>query len=364
MRVLVVNAGSSTIKLAVLDGDRPVVREKLDAPLGRPDEAVLAAAIHRLAEHGIDATGHRVVHGGTRFTGPVVVDEAVLDELTALGELAPLHQPPALAALRTTRDALPGVAAVACFDTAFHAGLPAAAATYAVPPAWREKFGIRRYGFHGLAHKWAAQRAAELVDRPIAELRTVVAHLGAGASVCAVHGGRSVDTSMGTTPTAGLVMSTRCGDLDPAVPLWLVRHAGLTEDDVAEALDRRSGLLGLTGHADMPAVLAAADHGDPDAVVALDVWVHRTRAGIAAMTAAMSGLDLLVFSGGVGEHQPLLRERVVSGLEFLGLAVHAGRNGAAEADADVSTPGAAARTLVIETREDVVIARQVRQLMD
>lgn len=364
MRVLVVNAGSSNVKLAVLDGDRLVVREKLDAPVGRPDEAALAAAVHRLAGHGVDATGHRIVHGGTRFTGPVVVDDTALDEMDALGEFAPLHQPPALAALRTTRRALPGVPAVACFDTAFHAGLPAAAATYAVPPGWREKFGIRRYGFHGLAHQWAAQRAAELVGRPVAELRTVVAHLGSGASVCAVHGGRSVDTSMGATPTAGLVMSTRCGDLDPAVPLWLVRHAGLAADDVAEALDRQSGLLGLTGHADMPAVLAAADRGDPDALVALDVWVHRTRAGVAAMTAAMGGLDVLAFSGGVGEHQPGLRERVVSGLGFLGLAVDAGGNSDAEPDTDVSTAGAPARTLVIETREDLVVARQVRLLLD
>jgi acetate kinase len=362
----VVNAGSSTGKLAVLDGDLVVAREKLDVPSARLDSTALDAALRRLGEHGIDATGHRIVHGGTRFTGPAVVDDTVLADIEAVGEFAPLHQQPAVIALCSARAALPAVPAVACFDTAFHADLPAAAATYAVPLRWRDEFGIRRYGFHGLAHQWAAQRAAELLGRPIGELRTVVAHLGSGASACAVLGGRSVDTSMGTTPTAGLVMSTRCGDLDPAVPLWLARFAGLTAADVARALDRQSGLLGLTGHADMPAVISAADRADPDALLALDVWVHRTRSTVSAMTAALGGLDVLVFSGGVGEHQPFLRERVAAGLGFLGLAVDTERNRAAvdsEADADISAPGAAARTLVVEAREDLVIARQVRLLL-
>lgn len=366
MRVLVVNAGSSTVKLAVLDGDLVVAREKLDVPSARFDSTALAAALRRLGEHGVDATGHRIVHGGTRFTGPVVVDDTVLADIEAVGEFAPLHQQPAVIALCSARAVLPAVPAVACFDTAFHADLPAAAATYAVPLRWRDEFGIRRYGFHGLAHQWAAQRAAELLGRPLGELRTVVAHLGSGASACAVLGGRSVDTSMGTTPTAGLVMSTRCGDLDPAVPLWLTRFAGLAAADVARALDRQSGLLGLTGHADMPAVIGAADRADPDALLALDVWVHRTRSTVAAMTAALGGLDVLVFSGGVGEHQPLLRERVTAGLGFLGLAVDTERNRAvveSEADADISAPGAAARTLVVEAREDLVIARQVRLLL-
>ncbi|MDQ3886694.1 MAG: acetate/propionate family kinase [Actinomycetota bacterium] len=363
MRVLVVNAGSSTVKLAVLDGDRVVGRETLDAPLGRPDETALARVIRRLAHGGIDATGHRVVHGGSRFTGPALVDDRVLAEIEAIGELAPLHQPPAVAALRITRGVLVDVPAVACFDTAFHARMSAGAATYAIPRRWREEFGIRRYGFHGLAHDWAAHRAAELVGRPVGELRIVVAHLGSGASACAVQGGRSVDTTMGFTPTAGLVMSTRCGDLDPAVPLWLIRHLGLDVAEVADVLDRSSGLLGLAGHADMPAVVAAADRGDPNATLAVDVWVHRVRGGLAAMAAAMGGLDVLVFSGGVGEHQPRLRCRVVAGMGFLGLALDTERNRMAQLDTEITTPGAAVRTLVVAAREDLVIARQVRRLL-
>ncbi|MGH3767649.1 MAG: hypothetical protein ACRDTX_21310 [Pseudonocardiaceae bacterium] len=237
MRVLVINAGSSSIKIRLLDPDDTLLHEvNLDADRGQPQPGAVAAAIKSLGP--VDAVGHRVVHGGTCFTGPVVADAAVLAELEQLVALAPLHQPPALAALRTTLDVLPHVPSVACFDTAFHTTLPPAAATYAIPAQWRTDLGVRRYGFHGLAHQWAAHRATELTS-PSA--RIVVAHLGAGASLCAVHKGRSIDTTMGFTPTAGLVMASRSGDLDPAVPLWLVQHAGMTASDVATALDMTPG---------------------------------------------------------------------------------------------------------------------------
>jgi acetate kinase len=307
MRVLVVNAGSSSIKIRLLEPrDALVRRTDLDADRGRPEPGALEAALEGLGP--IDAVGHRVVHGGPHRRGPVLVDDDVLGELDELAALAPLHQPPALVALRATRAALPDVPAIACFDTAFHADMPAAASTYAIPARWRDELGIRRYGFHGLAHEWAARRAAALADsRP----RTVVAHLGSGASACAVAWDgdrpRSVDTTMGFTPTAGLVMGSRSGDLDPAVPLWLVESAGLRAADVAAALDGESGLLGLAGTPDMREVLAAERAGRHGAALAIEIWLHRLRATIAAMAAALAGLDVLVFSGGIGERAPDLR---------------------------------------------------------
>jgi acetate kinase len=279
-----------------------------------------------------------------------------------LGVLAPLHQPPAVAGLRAMAEALPEVPSVACFDTAFHATMPAPASTYAVPARWRIEYGVRRYGFHGLAHDWASARAAEIVGRPLGELRVIVAHLGSGASACAVAGGRSVDTTMGFTPTAGLVMATRCGDLDPSAVTWLSVHAGVPPAEVDHALDHESGLLALAGDPDMRHVLAAAHAGDPDAALALDVWVHRARSQLAAMGASAGGVDVLAFSGGVGENAPALRQRVVAGLHFLGLAVDPDADAAAigGTEGDVSAPGTPARTVVVHAREDLVIAREVR----
>jgi acetate kinase len=365
MRVLVVNAGSSSIKIRLLGSGDEVVRSvDLDADRGRPEPGALEDVLGGLGP--IDAVGHRVVHGGPGRHGPVLVGDEVLAELDGLAALAPLHQPPALAAVRATRAALPDVPAVACFDTAFHAGMPAAASTYAIPANWRDELGVRRYGFHGLAHEWSAHRAAALAGRG---LRTVTAHLGSGASACAVAWDgdrpRSVDTTMGFTPTAGLVMGSRCGDLDPAVPPWLIESAGLRAADVANSLDRESGLRGLAGSADMRDVLAAERAGRPDAVLAVEVWLHRLRAAIAAMAAALGGIDVLVFSGGIGERAPDLRRRTVTGLGFLGLAIDEHTNAAADPDGetDVGTASAAARTLVVHTREDLVIAAHVRALL-
>ena len=224
---------------------------------------------------------------------------------------------------------------------------------------------MRRYGFHGLAHDWASGRAAHLVGRPLDELRVVVAHLGSGASACAVRGGRSVDTTMGFTPTAGLVMATRSGDLDPSAVAWLTLRAGVPTAEVDHALDHASGLLALAGDPDMRRVLDAAAAGDERAGLAIEVWVHRARGQLAAMAAASGGIDVLAFSGGIGENAPHLRGRVVEGLGFLGLAVDAEADAAAVggAEGDVSAPGAVARTVVVHAREDLVIARQVRQVL-
>jgi acetate kinase len=349
VRVLVVNAGSSSLKVDIVDGGRAV--ESFDGlPATPPD---------------VDAVGHRIVHGGAHLTEPVVIDATVERELHALVELAPLHQPKSLDGLAAAQRLLPDVPHVACFDTAFHATMTGAARTYAVPRRWRTELGIRRYGFHGLAHDWASDRAARLVGRSPDGLRVVVAHLGSGASACAVVGGRSVDTTMGFTPTAGLVMATRSGDLDPSAVAWVTLHAGVPTAEVDHALDHASGLLALAGDADMRHVLDASGAGDDRAALAVAVWVHRARGQLAAMAAAAGGIDVLAFSGGVGENAPVLRQRVVEGLGFLGLAIDAEADAAAVggAEGDVSAAGAVTRTVVVHAREDLVIARQVREVL-
>jgi len=363
MRILVVNAGSSSLKLRVLgDGDELVAGQDLPAPRGSADDVALADAIRGLGS--VDAVGHRIVHGGTHYSRAVRIDAEVEQRLRALTDLAPLHQPKSLAALAAVSAILPDVPAVAAFDTAFHAAMPAAAFTYALPPEWRKRWELRRYGFHGLSHAYASRRAAELLGRPLDGLRLVTCHLGAGASLAAVSGGRSVDTTMGFTPLEGLVMATRSGSVDPGLVLWLEEHARTPPAELAATLEHRSGLLGLAGTADMRAIIEAARAGEPDAVLALDVYVHRLRGGIAAMAAAMNGLDVLVFTGGVGENAPAIRQLAADGLEFLGCAVDADRNEAHAGDREIGAAGAPVRTLVVAAREDLEIAREVRAVLD
>ncbi|MBC8090875.1 MAG: acetate/propionate family kinase [Pseudonocardia sp.] len=362
MRVLVVNAGSSSLKLRVLDPDGSIVTS-FDLPVvrGQADVAAIAKAVRGVG--GIDAVGHRIVHGGTVFTGPVRIDPGVEAQLRALTDLAPLHQPKSLAALDAVSAVLPDLPAVASFDTAFHADMPAAAATYAVPIEWRERWGVRRYGFHGLSHAYAGRRAAEMLGRPQEGLRVVTCHLGAGASLCAVLDGRSVDTTMGFTPLEGLVMATRSGNVDPGLVMWLLQHAGLGHEELADALEHRSGLHALAGTSDMRQVLEAADEGSADAQLALEVYIHRLRAGVASMAAAMEGMDVLVFTGGVGERAPAVRELAAEGLGFLGIGVDSDANEASGGDRDISAAEARVRSLVVEAREDLEIAREVRSVL-
>jgi len=361
-RILVVNAGSSSLKLRVLDpGDAVVGSADLPAPRGSTDAADVAEAIRGLGE--VAAIGHRIVHGGTIYSTPVRIDRVVVSRLEALTDLAPLHQPKSLAALGAVSTVLPEVPAVACFDTAFHATLPAAASTYALPPEWRKRWDLRRYGFHGLSHAYAARRAADLLDRPATGLRLVTCHLGAGASLAAVRDGRSVDTTMGFTPLEGLVMATRSGSVDPGLVLWLADHAGMPPAELAATLERRSGLLGLAGTADMRAIIAGALDGRPDARLALDVYVHRLRGAIASMVASLGGLDALVFTGGVGEHAPIVRSLTADGLGFLGVALDPGRNDAGPEDRAISPDGAAVQVLVLTAREDLEIAHEVREVL-
>jgi len=338
MRILVVNAGSSSLKLRLL-GPGDVVEAAWDA---LPTELPQA-----------DVVVHRFVHGGRDFHDAVVIDTAVEVALRTLIPLAPLHQPKSLDALDAVRKQLPDAIQVACFDTAFHTTLSEAAATYALPRDWNAKYGLRRYGFHGLAHAWASRRAAELV--PTAR-RVITCQLGAGASLCAVHDGVSVDTTMGFTPLEGLVMATRSGDIDPGMLLWLAAR----EPELADVLDHRSGLTGLADSGDMKVLLGRTDH---DATLAVEVYLHRLRKSIAAMAATLGGVDACVFTGGVGENSAEIRRRTIGGLGFLGLGIDDAANAAAAADCEVSLEGATAHTLVVAAREDLEMARQVHQLL-
>jgi acetate kinase len=366
MRVLVVNAGSSSLKLRLLaDDDRVLASYDITAHGGRFDYHDIEAVLTKFGEQ-IDVVGHRVVHGGQEFTGPVLLDGDVRDRLAALTDLAPLHQPKSLAAMDAVCDLLPNVRAVACFDTAFHARMPMAAATYAVPEEWRARYAVRRYGFHGLSHAYAARRAAELIGAS----RVVTCHLGAGASLAAVRDGVSIDTTMGFTPLEGLVMATRSGSVDPGLLLWLQNHEGLSADEVAEALEHHSGLLALAGSPDMREIVRRAESGDAQATLALDVYLRALCAGVAAMSVALSDIDAIVFTGGVGEHAGSIREAAAMRLRCLGIEIEPSLNAAAavrsddpSADVDISAPGAKVRTLVVAAREDLEIAHEVRAVL-
>lgn len=356
VRVLVVNSGSSSLKLRVLgDGDAVAARTDLP-PVDVAGDDEIRAAILDLGPY--DAVGHRVVHGGRTLTEPTRLDAAVRRELERLTPLAPLHQPPALRAIELVHGIAPATPAVACFDTAFHTRLPPEAATYPVPKAWRADLGVRRYGFHGLAHAWSSRRATELLGAPD-RARIVTCHLGAGASLAAVVDGRCVDTTMGFSPLDGLVMATRSGAVDPGLVLWLQTHAGLTAEEVGDALEHRSGLVGIAGTPDMRTVLQRAAAGDADATLARDVYLHRLRGSIAAMAASAGGVDAVAFSGGVGEHAAEIRERAIAGLAFLGARLDRARNDRAVADCEI-TGDSRMRVFVIAAREDIEIARAVR----
>jgi acetate kinase len=361
MRVLVVNAGSSSLKLRVL-ADDGTVTDSVDVAEWDGD----ARALSDLGQaDGIDAVGHRVVHGGSVFTGPVVVDDQVEDQIESLTSLAPLHQPRALAGIRAARDQLADVPSVACFDTAFHADIPASASTYALPASWRMRWDLRRFGFHGLSHSYAAQRAAVLFDRPLAGLRMVTCHLGAGASLCAVRAGRSVDTTMGFTPLEGLVMATRAGSVDPGLLVWLLQNTELTIGQVNDALEHESGLLGLSeSTADLARLLEHKEAGDKRAELAISVYVHRLASSVAAMTVPLGGVDVVTFTGGVGENSATIRAMTVERLAHLGLAIKQSVNDAAQGDVDISAPRSAVRVLVLKSREDLEILRLIRSVVE
>jgi acetate kinase len=378
MLVLTVNAGSSSVKAALfdvptdarleypfvpiwsaaieeIDGPTDEVVRSLLQPLWEADNAPISGP------QEIVAVGHRVVHGGSRLTGPTVIDDAVTEQIQSLAALAPTHNPANLVGITAARALLPNAVHVAVFDTGFHATMPAEAFTISGPKSWAER-GIRRYGFHGVSHEFISRRVAFLEKRPVKELRIGSCHLGNGCSLAAIDRGQSVDTTMGFTPLDGLVMGSRSGSVDPGALIHLLRE-GMSVDDLDTSLNHDSGLLGLSGVSnDMRAVHAAADNGNADAQLAIDVFVHRLRSLIGAMAASMGGLDTLVFTGGIGEKDARIRIATAQQLAFIGVELDESANRAANADANISAAGSPVSTWVIHTEENWSIARSAAAL--
>jgi acetate kinase len=364
MRILVVNAGSSSLKLSVVvqPGDELAGAEELDRGADATRHAGggddLEAALERLGASAVDAVGYRVVHGGEHHD-PSVADDALVAEIERLDVLAPLHNAVAATAIRDLRERLPDVPHVACFDTAFHATLPREARTYALPAEWVERFDIRRYGFHGLSVRWATERAGVLLDRDPGDLQLVVAHLGSGASVTAVRDGASVATSMGMTPLEGLVMGTRSGSIDPGIALHLLRQ-GIGLEELAEGISHGGGLAALSGGtAGMRELESASAAGDDRARLAIEVFVARAAAEIAAAATALDRLDALVFTGGIGARSAPVRDGICRRLGVLGVPVPTDAGGADDRLVAAGSPAVAAVT----AREEVVIARDVARLV-
>jgi acetate kinase len=394
MKVLLLNAGSSSLKATLMESaDGTVIAHGLADWAGsvtryqyagpgskeRSEEVPWkghARAVQRFVfdltqsepvllpdRSALAAVGHRVVHGGP-FTSSVRITPEIRSRITALADLAPLHNPPSLETLAAAEAELPGVPQVAVFDTAFHATLAPEACTYPVPASWTYDWGIRRFGFHGLSHAYCSRRAAELLGRPPDELRLVICHLGHGCSASAVRGGRCVDTTMGYTPLEGLMMATRSGSIDPGIVLHLQQRHGLTAEQVEAALNRESGLLGVSGvSGDMRQVLAAAQAGHERARLALGVYTHRVRQAVGALAVTLRGVDALVFTAGVGEHAGAVREAICVGLECLGLELDAEANATSRPDADVARRGSRGRILILATREDVTMLQEVLQVL-
>ncbi|MEV7012794.1 acetate kinase [Streptosporangium sp. NPDC051022] len=365
-RVLVLNTGSSSVKYRLLAGDERLASgmvERIGEP-GSPvadHEAALKIVATELADRGfgldspeLTAIGHRVVHGGTTFTEPTLITDEVIRKIEDLVPLAPLHNPANLAGIEVVRRLRPDLPQVAVFDTAFHSTISPAAATYAIDREVAERLRIRRYGFHGTSHAYVSREAAAAVGRPGGNV--IVLHLGNGASASAVSGGRCLETSMGMTPLEGLVMGTRSGDLDPAIVVYLGRVAGMSLDEIDTLLNRRSGMRGLCGDNDMRAVQERLAAGDPDAELAFSVYCHRLRKYVGAYYAVLGTVDVIAFTGGVGENSPLVRQTALDGLEALGIAVDPARN--ARGERIVSPDGAAVKVAVIPTDEELEIARQ------
>ncbi len=364
--VLALNAGSSSVKWQLVDGQsgasiRGGLVERLDTDRREAagHDAAIQDLLAKLRDEPVAVIGHRVVHGGSRFDSATLITDEVEQQIDELAALAPLHNPVNLAGIRAARAVFPGIPNVAVFDTAFHRTLPPAATVYALPPELVRQHRIRRYGFHGISYQYVSTRAAELLGRPLSELRLIVFHLGNGASACAIAGGRSVDTSMGMTPLAGLVMGTRAGDVDPGVLIALGR-AGLGWDALEELLTRESGLRALAGTEDMRDIHAAAVAGDPVATAALEVYHHRLRHYLGAYLAQLGGADAIVFTGGVGENAPATRAAAVAGMEGLGIRLDDERNRATAGREARTISDSRSRTavLVVPTDEELEIARQ------
>ncbi|BCB87063.1 acetate/propionate family kinase [Phytohabitans suffuscus] len=357
MKILVLNSGSSSVKYQLYDEDRTVDKGVVERVTDH--DAALAEVTRRLDLSGLDGVGHRVVHGGLRFSEPALVTDDVVAAVRDLIPLAPLHNPANLAGIEVARKLLPGVPQVAVFDTAFHRTLPEEAATYAIDADLARRHGVHRYGFHGTSHAYVSRRAAALLGRPLETVNTITLHLGNGASVCAVEGGRSVATSMGLTPLQGLVMGTRSGDIDPGALLYLARNAAMGVDDLDDLLNHRSGLKGLAGVSDMREVLSRRAAGDHAATLALAVYCRRIKEYVGGYYALLGRLDAIAFTAGVGERAPAVRAESLAGLSRLGIEIDTERNESVK-EGIISPDGAPVAVLVVPTDEELEIATQAR----
>ncbi|MCL5104705.1 MAG: acetate kinase [Armatimonadetes bacterium] len=401
MKILVLNSGSSSLKYQLFDSETEDVLAKglaerigvkggggkikheaasngkteVDVDMPNHEKAMdhvfelltdpKVGAVSSIRE--IAAVGHRVVHGGEKFAKSVVVDESIVDEIDKMSPLAPLHNPPNLEGIRACMRLMPGVPQVAVFDTAFHATMPDYAYTYALPYKYYTDYGVRRYGFHGTSHRYVTRQAQKMLQEiglATEQTRIITCHLGNGCSMAAVKGGKVVDTSMGMTPAEGLVMGTRSGDLDPAILLYLARELKASPDEIDDIINKKSGLLGVTGvSSDMRDVEEAAKEGNKRADLALSIFCYRIRKYIGAYAAAMSGLDAVVFTGGIGENSSTVRARVCAGMEFLGLELDEEKNKNLKGPADISKPSGRVRILLVPTNEERMIARETAQVV-
>lgn len=396
MIILVVNAGSSSLKYQLIDIDNEKVLAKgLCDRIGIPGSLIkhktfdgrslekeiqmtthkdaIAALLKVLtdAEYGviksldeISAVGHRVVHGGEKFFKSVIIDDDVMKTLEECVELAPLHNPPNITGIKACQQVLPNVKQVAVFDTAFHQTMPKKAYMYALPYEYYEKYKVRKYGFHGTSHKYVSERAAQLLGKPVEQLKIVTCHLGNGSSIAAVDGGKVVDTSMGFTPLDGLAMGTRCGSIDPAVVTFIMNKEGLTTEQMDTIMNKKSGVLGISGvSSDFRDLDAAVEQGNDRAALALDVFAYQVKRYIGAYACAMGGIDAIVFTAGIGENNPVMREKICEGLEFLGVSIDHDKNNRRGAEIDASAAGAKVRVLIIPTNEELAIAKETQKLI-
>lgn len=397
MKVLVVNCGSSSIKYQFIDmkGEKVLCKglaERIGIEGGRLVHSVNAdkhviernmkdheealklvldvlvdpeiGVIKSLSE--IDAVGHRVVHGGERFASSVLIDEEVLKVLEENIHLAPLHNPPNILGIKAIQKLLPNVPNVGVFDTAFHQSIPKKAYLYGLPYELYEKYRIRRYGFHGTSHRYVSKRAAEILGRDYYDFKVITCHLGNGASIAAIRHGKSIDTSMGFTPLEGLVMGTRCGDMDPAIVIYLQQNLGMPIEKVYDMLNKKSGMLGLTNNlsSDMRDIENAAANGNEFAQLALDIYVYRIAKYIGAYAAAMNGVDAIVFTAGVGENSPYVREKVCEYLGFLGVKIDRQLNNVKGVERIISTPDSKVAVLIVPTNEELIIARDTKYIVE
>lgn len=396
MKVLVINCGSSSLKYQLFDmsnesvlakglveriklegsvlNHQPEGKEKVKLQVNIPDhkiaiEMVLKALVDE--EHGvlkdmgeISAVGHRVVHAGEKFSGSVLITKEVVDALKECIDLAPLHNPPNILGIEATQGIMPSIPMVGVFDTAFHQTMPEKAYLYGIPYDMYKKYGIRRYGFHGTSHKYVSQRAAVMLGKPIGELKLITCHLGNGASIAAVKGGKSVDTSMGFTPLEGLVMGTRCGDIDPAIVFFLMEKENLSINEINNFLNKNCGVYGISDvSSDFRDLEDAAEKGNVKAQFALDIFAYKVQKYIGSYAAAMNGVDAIIFTAGLGENSAYMREKVCADLGYLGLTIDKEKNNVRGKETDVTTPDSMVKVLLVPTNEELMIARDTKDII-